>query len=110
LVASSEIDLDLLGVLANQSAVAIENADWSATLENRVTERTAELKQSNDHLEQLHRRARPSSTRPGRAGQAARLSAIIDLVGDEIMRVLPPPERKRAYIRCLSPYMTPRLR
>ena len=33
-------DLDLLGVLANQSAVAVENADWSATLENRVTERT----------------------------------------------------------------------
>jgi signal transduction histidine kinase len=36
-------DLDLLGVLANQSAVAVENADWAATLENKVNERTTEL-------------------------------------------------------------------
>jgi hypothetical protein len=43
-------DLNLLGVLANQSAVAVENSDWSATLEQKVTDRTAELKQSNDRL------------------------------------------------------------
>jgi hypothetical protein len=44
--------IDLLTVLANQSAVAVENAQWSMTLENKVTERTVELKQSNDRLEQ----------------------------------------------------------
>jgi signal transduction histidine kinase/CheY-like chemotaxis protein len=36
-------DLDLLSVLANQAAVAVENADWAATLENKVNERTTEL-------------------------------------------------------------------
>jgi transcriptional regulator with GAF, ATPase, and Fis domain len=41
-------DLNLLGVLANQSAVALENADWSATLEQKVTDRTDELKQANE--------------------------------------------------------------
>ena len=36
-------DRDLLTVLANQAAVALENAAWSANLERRVVERTAEL-------------------------------------------------------------------
>ena len=44
-------DLDLLVVLANQSAVAVENADWSATLEHRVVERTMELEQSTRMLQ-----------------------------------------------------------
>ena len=87
-------DLDLLGVLANQSAVAIENADWSATLENRVSERTAELKQSNDRLEQ--RTAELTIINHVQEGLVRQLDfqAIIDLVGDEIMRVFPPPKEK----------------
>lgn len=36
-------DLDLAGVLANQAAVALENAEWAATLEQKVAERTAEV-------------------------------------------------------------------
>ena len=36
-------DLELLRVLANQSAVAVENADWYAMLEQKVAQRTAEL-------------------------------------------------------------------
>ena len=39
----NERDRDLLSVLANQAAVAVENANWAGTLEQRVRERTAEL-------------------------------------------------------------------
>jgi PAS domain S-box-containing protein len=87
-------DLDLLGVLANQSAVAVENADWSATLENKVAERTAELKASNLGLEQ--RTAELTIINRVQEGLVRQLDfqAIIDLVGDEIMRVFPPPQEK----------------
>jgi PAS domain S-box-containing protein len=87
-------DLDLLGVLANQSAVAVENADWSATLERKVAERTAELKQSTEHLEQ--RTAELTIINRVQEGLVRNLDfqAIIDLVGDEIVRVFPPPQEK----------------
>ncbi|MGE5223188.1 MAG: GAF domain-containing protein, partial [Omnitrophica WOR_2 bacterium] len=77
-------DLDLLGVLANQSAVALENANWSATLEQKVVERTAELKQSNDRLEQ--RASELAVINSIQQGLASRLNFqdIIDLVGDKI--------------------------
>jgi signal transduction histidine kinase/DNA-binding response OmpR family regulator len=39
-------DLDLANVLANQAAVAVENADWAATLEQKVEQRTAELRRA----------------------------------------------------------------
>ncbi len=87
-------DLELLGVLANQSAVAVENADWSATLENKVAERTAELKQSNENLEQ--RTAELTIINRVQEGLVRNLDfqAIIDLVGDEIKRVFPPPQER----------------
>jgi len=43
-------DLELVSVLANQSAVALENAAWAATLERRIQWRTAELKTANERL------------------------------------------------------------
>jgi GAF domain-containing protein/tetratricopeptide (TPR) repeat protein/two-component sensor histidine kinase len=45
-------DLELLTVLANQSAAALENANWTRILEQRVEQRTAELKAANARLEQ----------------------------------------------------------
>ncbi|MCB0193446.1 MAG: GAF domain-containing protein [Anaerolineae bacterium] len=42
-----QADQDLLTVLANQAAVALENATWARTLEQRVAERTAELSTIN---------------------------------------------------------------
>jgi GAF domain-containing protein/tetratricopeptide (TPR) repeat protein len=89
-------DLNLLGVLANQSAVALDNADWSATLEQKVTDRTAELKQTNDRLEQ--RTAELTIINRVQEGLVKQLDfqAIIDLVGDEIMRVFPAPKKKAA--------------
>jgi PAS domain S-box-containing protein len=87
-------DLDLLGVLANQSAVAVENADWSATLEHKVDERTAELEQStrdlqasNQSLEQ--RNSELAIINEVQQGLATKLDfqAIIDLVGDKVRDV-----------------------
>jgi GAF domain-containing protein/CheY-like chemotaxis protein/anti-sigma regulatory factor (Ser/Thr protein kinase) len=66
-------DVDLVSVLANQAAVALENADWAATLEQKVEQRTAELAIINSVQE----------------GLAAELDiqAIYDLVGDKIREI-----------------------
>jgi GAF domain-containing protein/CheY-like chemotaxis protein len=47
-------DLDLLTVLANQSAVALENAQWTQGLEQKVAERTEALNQRVDELDILN--------------------------------------------------------
>ncbi len=83
-----EQDRDLLAVLANQAAVAVRNADWASTLERRVTERTAELQAANRRLEQRNAElAIINRTQQGLAQQLD-LQGIIDLVGDEVRRVL----------------------
>jgi PAS domain S-box-containing protein len=88
-------DLDLLTVLANQSAVAIENADWSTTLENKVAERTAALEQSTHDLQASNqslaqRNSELAIINSIQKGLAAELDfqAIVDLVGDTLRRVL----------------------
>ena len=43
-------DIDLLMVLANQAAAALENANWTQSLEEKVAARTAELTQRNAEL------------------------------------------------------------
>ena len=47
-----EADRDMLGMLANQAAVALDNARLLEELERKVQERTAELQTSNTSLEQ----------------------------------------------------------
>ena len=42
-----QVDLEILSVLANQAAAALENANWTRTLEQRVTDRTIELETIN---------------------------------------------------------------
>lgn len=81
-------DLDLLKVLANQSAVAIENAAWSQTLEGKVDQRTKELQESKASTEQ--RAAELSVINSIQQGLAAELNfqAIVDLVGDKLREVL----------------------
>ncbi|HET6444190.1 MAG TPA: GAF domain-containing protein, partial [candidate division Zixibacteria bacterium] len=66
-------DHKLVNVLANQAAVAIENANWAATLEERVEQRTAELAIINKVQEAL----------------AAELDiqSIFELVGETIQEI-----------------------
>ncbi len=77
-------DRDLLSVLANQAAVAVENARWTGTLEQRVTERTAELQVANQDLRQ--RTAELEIVNSVQQALAAQLDmqAIYDLVGEQI--------------------------
>ena len=80
-------DLDLLIVLANQSAVAVENAAWAATLEQKVADRTTELQSSNQSLEQRNNELSIINTI--QQGLAAELDfqAIVNLVGDKLREV-----------------------
>ncbi len=81
-----ESDRDLLGMLASQAAVALDNAQWSQGLERKVEERTSELtvvqrqprtaqRRAGDHqfdpAGSRRRAGFPGHRRPGRR-QAAR--------------------------------------
>jgi GAF domain-containing protein/CheY-like chemotaxis protein len=87
-----ESDRDLLGMLASQAAVALDNAQWSQGLEQKVEERTSELKLSNASLEQ--RNAELAIINSIQQGLAAELDfrAIIDLVGDRLREVFNTPD------------------
>jgi signal transduction histidine kinase/ActR/RegA family two-component response regulator len=66
-------DRDLVNVLANQAAVALENAEWATNLEQKVEQRTAELSIINSVQE----------------GLVAELDiqAIYDMVGDKFQEL-----------------------
>jgi len=87
-----ESDRDLLGLLASQAAVALDNAQWSQGLEQKVEERTAELSASNANLEQ--RNAELAIINSIQSGLASELDfrAIVDLVGDKLHEVFATPD------------------
>ena len=87
-----ESDRDLLGMLASQAAVALDNAQWSQGLERKVEERTSELTASNANLEQ--RNAELAIINSIQQGLAAELDfqAIVDLVGDKLREVFDTPD------------------
>ncbi len=85
-------DLDLLSVLANQAAVALENAAWAQTLEQRVVSRTEELQAVNKRLEQSNTElAIINSIQQGLAAELD-FKAIIDLVGDKLREIFKIPD------------------
>ena len=82
-----ESDRDLLGMLASQAAVALDNAQWSQGLEQKVAQRTEELQASKTLLEQ---RVNELGIINGiQQGMAAELDfqAVIELVGDKLVKL-----------------------
>jgi len=81
-------DRDMLGMLANQGAVALDNAGLLEGLERKVEERTEELQSSNAKLEE--RNSELQIINSIQQGLAAELDfqAIVDLVGDKLREIL----------------------
>ena len=82
-----DADRDLLGMLASQAAVALDNAQWSQGLEQKVAQRTEELQTSKALIEQ--RAGELAIINSIQEGMAAELDfqAIVDLVGDKLRAV-----------------------
>ncbi|MDX1416244.1 MAG: GAF domain-containing protein, partial [Candidatus Promineifilaceae bacterium] len=76
----NETDRDLLGMLAGQAAVALENAQLVEGLEEEVTQRTAELNARVDELQIIN------SVQQGLASEMD-FQAIIDLVGNNLREI-----------------------
>ncbi len=82
-----DTDRDMMAMLASQAAVALDNAQWSQGLEDKVAQRTEELQASNAQIEA--RAAELAIINSVQEGLAAQLdfTAIIDLVGDKIAEI-----------------------
>ena len=73
----TEVDSDMLGMLANQAAVTLDNVNWAQGLEQKVEERTAELRARVDELAILN------SVQAGLASQLD-VNAIYELIGEQL--------------------------
>ena len=80
----TERDRDLLSVLANQAAVALENAQWTETLERRVQGRTSELQAANAQLSERTAELEIISSVQRVLAAQLNMQAIYDVVGDKI--------------------------
>ena len=84
----TEADRDLLGMLAAQAAVALDNARWGEGLEAKVAERTAEARAAQAQAEQRAAElAIITGIQQGIAGSLD-FQAIVDLVGDRLCEVM----------------------
>ena len=83
-----DADRNLLAMLASQAAIAIDNAQWSEGLEEKVAQRTAKLSQANALVEQ--RASELAIINSIQQGMSASLDfqAIVDLVGDKLREVM----------------------
>ena len=75
-----ETDRDMMGMLANQAAVAFDNAEWAQGLERKVEERTGQLRERVNELQIIN------SIQQGLAAEL-NFQAIVDLVGDKLRDV-----------------------
>jgi len=83
-----DADRDLLGMLAAQGAVALENARWGESLEAQVAERTAEARAAQAAAEQRAAElAVINSIQQGIAGKLD-FQGIVELVGDKLREVM----------------------
>ena len=84
-----DTDRDLLGMLAAQAAVALDNAQWAQGLEAKVAQRTEELQASNAMLEQRAAElAIINAVQQALAGELS-MQGVYDAVGDKLREVFP---------------------
>ncbi|MGD2148380.1 MAG: GAF domain-containing protein, partial [Anaerolineae bacterium] len=83
----SERDRDLLGVLANQAAVAVENARWADTLEQRVEVRTDQLQTANEDLRRRTAELEIVNSVQNALALQLDMQAIVDQVGNTLRDV-----------------------
>ncbi len=76
-----ETDRDMLGMLANQAAVALDNAGLVTGLEQKVQERTAQLQERINELQIIN------SIQQGLAAEL-NFKSSVDLVGSQLSNVL----------------------
>jgi signal transduction histidine kinase len=77
-------ELGLLGMLAAQTAVALENARSFEALETKVRERTAELERSNAELARAYREVRAAQAQLVHSENMASLGVVVAGVAHEI--------------------------
>lgn len=83
----SDQDMDLLSAFANQAAVAVKNATWSQTLEQRVAERTAQLQAANAIYEQRNNELAILNRISVLLSSSIDLKQLTRIVGDEVREV-----------------------
>jgi signal transduction histidine kinase/DNA-binding response OmpR family regulator len=84
----ADADRDLLGMLAAQAAVALDNARWGEGLEAKVAERTAEARAAQAQAEQrAGELAIINGIQQGIAGSLD-FQGIVELVGDRLREVM----------------------
>jgi signal transduction histidine kinase/DNA-binding response OmpR family regulator/tetratricopeptide (TPR) repeat protein len=81
----SEQDLDLLIAFANQAGVALENAYWSQTLEDKVEERTAALITANLAIEQRNHELAILNSVSESLSKSLDLRALTRFIGDKLI-------------------------
>ncbi|MEN9562649.1 MAG: hypothetical protein RIR73_893, partial [Chloroflexota bacterium] len=75
-----DTDRDMLGMLANQGAVALDNAQWAQGLERKVEERTEELNQRVDELAILNSVGEAMA-------KTLDVKTVVKIVGDKVQNI-----------------------
>ena len=79
-----DTDRDMLGMLANQGAVALDNAGLLAGLEQKIHERTAELQSSNANLEQRNDELAILNSVGDAMAKTLDVKTVAKIVGDKV--------------------------